>query len=302
MAGEERAHVRLWERVHHAGQRHRLPPIFDDPQEVRESLVRTLERVRPIADQWRSDGAISHPFVVACRLELFMLHPAFATLFCFARALLGVDFYTTYDKHLERFVQALQTHCVLPPELEKMGETLPRLWKQNRLLAQHATHDELTGFLNRRGFWVLARQIAHFAQRNGTNIGVLLLDLDDFRLINEQHGHPAGDRVLQNVAAAVRARLRRSDILGRYGGEELVVFFPAIHRTGLASVAEELRQGVEQLVPDGIRVTASIGAAQGVIRAEPEAELNALIAKADGLLYAAKRAGKNQVRAEVVAG
>jgi len=178
---------------------------------------------------------------------------------------------------------------------------LPRLWKQNQLLAQCATHDELTGLLNRQGFWILARQLAYFSQRNGANIGVMMLDLDDFRLVNERHGHPMGDRVLKNVAAAVQERLRRSDILGRYGGEELIVFFPAIRPEELAGVADELRQSIEQLITDGVRVTASIGATQSVIQGEPEAELTALIAQADSLLYAAKRAGKNQLKVEVVA-
>jgi diguanylate cyclase (GGDEF)-like protein len=301
MAGEERAHANLWERVARAGRRDRLPPIFDEPHAVRESLERILERVRAIAEEWTSHGAVSHPFVLACRLEFSMLHPAFATLFYFARTLFGVDFYTTYEPHLERFIQALQTYCDMTPELELLGETLPRLWKQNQLLAQSATHDELTGLLNRQGFWILARQLAYFSQRNGANIGVMMLDLDDFRLVNERHGHPMGDRVLKNVAAAMQERLRRSDILGRYGGEELIVFFPAIRPEGLAGVADEVRQSIEQLTTDGVRVTASIGATQGVIQGEPEAELTALIAQADRLLYAAKGAGKNQVRVEVVA-
>jgi len=121
MAGEERAHADLWERIARAGRRNRLPPIFDEPQTVRESLERILERARTAALQWESGGTVSHPFVLACRLELFMLHPAFATLFYFARTLFGVDFYTTYDKHLERFIQALQTYCQMMPELELLG-------------------------------------------------------------------------------------------------------------------------------------------------------------------------------------
>ena len=131
---------------------------------------------------------------------------------------LAADLYTTYETHLNRFIEALQSHCAMTPELELLGETLQRLWSDNRLLTQYATHDELTGLLNRRGFWFLARQLAYFSQRNQTNIAVLMLDIDDFRLVNEHYGHPVGDRVLKNIAATVQARLRRSDILGRYGG------------------------------------------------------------------------------------
>ncbi len=302
MADEETAHARLWERIYRTGKTQRLPPIFDDPQAVKDSLRRVMERVRATYDQWGSGTAVSHPFALACRLELSMLHPAFATLFYFARVTLDTDFYTPYETHLNRFIEALNTHSRATPELELLGETMQRLWRDNRVLTHCATHDELTGLLNRRGFWLLARQLAFFSQRNGTNIGVLMLDIDDFRLVNERHGHPVGDRVLKKVAATLQGRLRRSDILGRYGGEEFVAFFPAIHAAGLSTVAEELRSGVEQVETDGIRVTVSIGAAQQVIRMDPEAELTALIARADALLYAAKHAGKNQFRVEAVAG
>ncbi len=302
MAEEERAHAHLWERVQSAGRRQRLPPIFDDPEAVRASLQRVMARAQTTCEQWASNGTVSHPFVLACRLELSMLHPAFAVLFYFARAMLGTDFYATYETHIDRFIQALNAHCDITPELELLGETLQRLWNDNRLLTQHATHDELTGLLNRRGFWMLARQLAFFSQRNRTNVGVLMLDIDDFRVVNERHGHLAGDRVLKNVSATMQARLRRSDILGRYGGEEFVIFFPAVRPDGLVRVAEALRQSIEQLDTDGIRVTVSIGAAQGVMQAEPEGELTALIAQADSLLYAAKGAGKNQLMLEVAAG
>jgi diguanylate cyclase (GGDEF)-like protein len=298
MADEEREHANLWERVLSAGRRQRLPPIFDDPEAVRESLQGVMSRVRDICQQWESSKSISHPFVLACRLELSMLHPAFATLFYFARAMLDTDFYTAYETHLNRFIQALHAHCDMTPELELLGETLQRLWNDNRLLTQYATHDELTGLLNRRGFWILARQLAYFSHRNRINIGVLMLDIDDFRLVNERHGHLAGDRVLKKVGAAIQARLRRSDILGRYGGEEFIVFFPAIRPDGLGSLAEEIRQSIEQLDADGIRVTVSVGATQRVIETEPEGELSNLIARADALLYAAKHAGKNQLGLE----
>jgi diguanylate cyclase (GGDEF)-like protein len=262
---------------------------------VQASLQDVMARVEAVCAEWESTQIISHPFVLACRLELSMLHPAFATLFYFARALLDTDFYTAYETHLNRFIEALHTHCDMTPELELLGETLQRLWRDNRILAQCATHDELTGLLNRRGFWLLARQLAYFSQRNQINIGVLMLDIDDFRLVNERHGHPFGDRVLKTVAAAVQARLRRSDILGRYGGEEFVIFFPEIRPDGLAYVAEQVRQSIEQLDTDGVAVTISLGGTQRVVQTEPEGELAALIAKADSLLYAAKRGGKNRV-------
>jgi diguanylate cyclase (GGDEF)-like protein len=166
-----------------------------------------------------------------------------------------------------------------------------------------ALRDDLTGLYNRRFLEeTLARLVAH-AERRGAPIAVLLVDLDHFKLVNDRHGHAAGDAVLREVGALLMAKLRRMDVACRYGGEELLVLMPDCTEADALARAEQLcglvramRDGQDSALP---RVTVSIGVA-----AWPErgATMEAVIGAADAALYAAKRAGRDRaVAAEELA-
>jgi diguanylate cyclase (GGDEF)-like protein len=126
---------------------------------------------------------------------------------------------------------------------------------------------------------------------------VLFIDLDHFKRINDQHGHLAGDRVLQAVALCVQQHLRASDVFGRIGGEEFCVFLPHTDAAGAKQVAEDLRTHIEALMPEiaratHLRVTASIG----VTSVGPEDEsLQTIQHRADEAMYQAKQQGRNRV-------
>ncbi len=134
------------------------------------------------------------------------------------------------------------------------------------------------------------------ADRDGQPLSVLFVDLDRFKLINDRHGHAAGDQCLRAVAGALAGALEEGDIFGRYGGEEFVVILPG--RTGAAArqVGERLRAAVERQVTDWegqpLRLTVSVGVAT---RLDGDRSPQALIERADKALYAAKRAGRNCV-------
>jgi diguanylate cyclase (GGDEF)-like protein len=166
-----------------------------------------------------------------------------------------------------------------------------------RRLYDSSVRDPLTRAYNRRHFDErLAAEIA-FAIRHRTDLGLLLLDIDRFKAVNDTHGHRAGDAVLTFLAALVMSRLRAEDLLARYGGEEFVVLLRGNDLTGATSAAQRLRATVAAsamtfagaLIP----VTVSIGVASFRTTAEPTAE--GLLALADQRLYAAKKGGRNQV-------
>jgi two-component system cell cycle response regulator len=170
----------------------------------------------------------------------------------------------------------------------------------NSRLRREATSDPLTGLYNRRGLdAALAEQFAR-AERTDDPFGVILLDLDHFKRINDSYGHLAGDTVLHEVAQFLRTSLRASDVACRYGGEELAIIAPGLSLIELATLAERLRAGVASLSISlsghlsgtALSVTASFG-----IAAFPEHGLDAgsLLRAADDAVYAAKRAGRNQV-------
>jgi diguanylate cyclase (GGDEF)-like protein len=180
--------------------------------------------------------------------------------------------------------------------LERLGATAA-VALQNAQLFQEtqrlATTDPLTGLNNYRQFHALLDLEIQRARRMRYAVGMLSIDLDHFKLVNDHHGHPAGDRALQRVAELLRRRLRRTDILARVGGEEFGVILPGDDLAAVAVVAENLREAVEGLPQTEARLTLSIGGAS----LSPEAlDKQTLIDCADQALYDAKRNGRNQVR------
>ena len=167
----------------------------------------------------------------------------------------------------------------------------------HRVVERQAVTDALTGLANRRQFYeVLGREYER-AQRFGTPLSLILLDIDDFKQINDTRGHLAGDAVLHGVAATLAELIREIDMAARYGGEEFAILLPQTAQDGAAQLAERLRREIAarpiRFGPDEIDgITASFGVAAG-----PEDSMTQidLIASADAALYQAKRDGKNHV-------
>jgi diguanylate cyclase (GGDEF)-like protein len=161
--------------------------------------------------------------------------------------------------------------------------------------------DELTGLANHGRFQELLGNETEQVRRYHYPVGLIMLDIDDFKSINDTYGHQQGDVVLKRVARVVADSSREVDYPARYGGEEMALILPHTDLEGSYAIAERIRTSVEALrVPKKddrgtLRITASVGVA-----ASAEGHKDALIADADAALYEAKRLGKNRtVRASV---
>jgi diguanylate cyclase (GGDEF)-like protein len=165
---------------------------------------------------------------------------------------------------------------------------------QARLESQ-ALHDPMSGAYRRDAFLELVEREIALARRHGTPVSLLMMDLDDFKAINDTHGHLVGDRVIADFAARVTQFLRAQDVLGRYGGEEFVVLLPQTGIDAGLEIADRIRRRIaEPTTNDVPPYTVSIGIA-GLDVDNPT--MLALLDAADKALYAAKRAGKNRVAA-----
>jgi diguanylate cyclase (GGDEF)-like protein len=162
----------------------------------------------------------------------------------------------------------------------------------NKELARLSVTDRLTGIYNRVKLDEAFAQEIQRAARFGQPFGIILLDIDHFKRVNDVHGHPAGDRVLIEVAATLRANTRETDIVGRWGGEEFLVICPHTDTHGLARLAENLRQRLQGLVFPAV---GSISASFGAAGFQAGDESKDVVARADAALYEAKRNGRNRV-------
>jgi len=185
--------------------------------------------------------------------------------------------------------------------------TPPIAWPLMRLLCELeaararldvlATRDELTGVHNRRQFLVLADREWSRCRRYDMSAALLMIDVDHFKAVNDTHGHLAGDLMLREIARAAGDTLRQPDLLGRFGGEEFVVFLPHADPLGALDAAERIRERVAQLSLEWkgrvVRTTVSVGVATLDLAHDSLANF---IHEADQALYAAKDAGRNCVR------
>ena len=167
-------------------------------------------------------------------------------------------------------------------------------------ISRLASTDSLTGISNRHHFFEQADKEFRRALRYHRPLSIIMFDIDNFKRVNDRHGHLAGDQVLKTVASTVQKAIRDVDILCRYGGEEFIVVLPETELDHAVEGAERLRHEVEELIvyTDGgpVKVTISLGVA--ALREEPGPNLERIISRADDALYAAKAAGRNKVMAE----
>ncbi|HEX6753410.1 MAG TPA: diguanylate cyclase [Solirubrobacterales bacterium] len=168
------------------------------------------------------------------------------------------------------------------------------LVESDRAHRRRSTLDPLTGLFNRNA---LEQRLAELdgqpsSEKCGLSHALLLCDLDHFKRVNDQLGHAAGDKVLQDIAYTMRSVLRAGDSIYRIGGEEILVVLPGASKKDAAVVAERLRKAVRERRPVGMKVTISIGAA---VSRSDVVNTDDLVARADAALYSAKAHGRDMV-------
>jgi diguanylate cyclase (GGDEF)-like protein len=176
------------------------------------------------------------------------------------------------------------------------GELLLRVMRLRKRLEHQATRDPLTGLYNRRYFDGAAGNATQRARRDNSTFSIILADLDHFKKLNDVYGHAAGDQALVSVADGVRAAVRASDTVCRYGGEEILVLLPGCGLAAAAACAEAIRHriaGMDHPVDvAGPPITASFGVAAYPDHGD---SVDAVIRAADQALYRAKHSGRNRV-------
>ncbi|MHB1583794.1 MAG: sensor domain-containing protein [Acidimicrobiales bacterium] len=188
-----------------------------------------------------------------------------------------------------QYAEPLPVHLGVLERVTGLADVVLRRRVANRTLRHLVAHDEVTGVLNRKGFEGLSRE------RGDEAAAIMLLDLDDFKTVNDSHGHPVGDQVLRVTAQRIQSILRPGDYLGRLGGDEFVLRVDRADIAEAVAVARRILAALEApVMVEGTAV--GVRASIGIAPFDPARSDRDLLARADAAMYAAKRAGKGQLR------
>ncbi|MEN3977026.1 GGDEF domain-containing protein [Emcibacter sp. SYSU 3D8] len=243
-----------------------------------------------VIEVWRGSG---EPLTVARRLVVFAFIITLAPIVARAAILLGTGVRMTPLTDTTFNVLMLYLLPMAGGLLSSVGTLLMYFERTIDEKDHLANHDELTRLYNRRAFTVLGEQALAAAIRQDKPISMLLIDIDHFKAVNDTLGHEAGDRALFAIAAALSETCRRSDIVGRHGGEEFCVICPDTSAEEAMRLGERLLLAVEALTPPagfprGFSISIGIATASG------EQAWDALLLEADRALYIAKDTGRNR--------
>jgi diguanylate cyclase (GGDEF)-like protein len=195
----------------------------------------------------------------------------------------------SFDEEQRETARSLASHAAVALDNARL----------HRMVERQALVDGLTGVANRRRCEEALNAEVARAERLGTPLSLVLADLDDFKAVNDLHGHATGDEVLRRFAEVLRATVRESDVAGRWGGEEFMLLLPGADGTGAAQLADRVRVALAaRPVNDAEGSTFTVSCSFGVAEHRPGTDPAALFASADRALYRAKREGKDRVELE----
>jgi diguanylate cyclase (GGDEF)-like protein len=208
---------------------------------------------------------------------------------------LGAVDYVTKPFNRAELLARVRTHVELRRSRMALETAYAELSAAHRELERAARTDPLTGLFNRREMMErIAAEIGRF-HRQGASFSVALSDIDDFKPFNDRHGHACGDRVLVAVADRLRERVRRQDVVGRWGGEEFLVLLPDTDHAGAVAAGENLRRAVRSAAVRWGNEALSVRLTVGVSEFRNGMDADACLREADDRLYRGKKAGKNRV-------
>jgi len=303
MAREERQHVDWWSDLAVAWEAGLVPDIVDE-HDILERLSEIHVEITRALSEPLEDLSVNEMLDLAGRLEFFMLDPVFGELTDLMQPGGRVEVRDAYSRHVLRIISAIERRHSEKGLAAFLARVLQRAYRDQQRLAALAMLDQLTGQYNRRGFLGHLNQWLSWSARYGRPVSLALVDIDHFKRINDTLGHPAGDEALVAVARCLNSAVRKSDIVGRFGGDEFVVLAPETDSVELTQLMERIADAVRQtpLVAGDEPLILSVSVGGAFAPGGVDVSSESLIAAADASLYEAKAAGRDRAGAAAQAG
>lgn len=200
-----------------------------------------------------------------------------------------------FDRILDEIDTLKQQNYKLMEKLEEYHKEIVKLNTEIKIAKEEANVDFLTGLANRRSFDRSLKDLIRDFKERGYPFSIILIDIDNFKYINDTYGHPAGDEVLREIAAILKTFLRANTIIARTGGEEFGIIVPGVELENAVKIAQRIKNVIEnreiKINDHIIKITASLG----VTQVRKSDDLSSIYERADSALYKAKKDGKNKV-------
>jgi diguanylate cyclase (GGDEF)-like protein len=294
-AEEEKVHIIFWEKALALSKKKHLPLIFKNPLATRDKVKKTYDSIQSLLQDFNGYDVYIEQMTLAFILEAYMLHPVFMEIF-HTYDFIYEKIEEQYEKHILSFIDMIRNfHGGLGIiHVKLFCENLHDLYSATKEHLETAMRDPLTGLYNRGGFVNTTKPLLNLADREKNDAGIVLLDFDDFKQINDSRGHAAGDTALKAGVTILNSCIRESDIAARYGGDEFIVFTLVKNSNSLEKICKRIIEKTmkQSISRAGFPFTVSIGAAKGKITKPYEENLALIINNADKKLYEAKTKGK----------
>ncbi len=295
MGREELDHVKWWSDLLDAWKAGLVPDIADE-HDLASRLKRIESEVVSAVPVDCTTLTTNQMLDLAAHLEFYMLDPVFGELTDLMQPGGKIEVREAYSRHVLRVVGAIERHHTESGLASFLARVLTRAYRDQQRLAALAMRDQLTGLYNRRGLLPHLDQWLSWSERYNRPVGIALIDVDYFKVINDSWGHPAGDEALLTISAAIQSAIRTSDVVGRFGGDEFIVLAPESDDVELATLMERIVEAVRSTPLEAQGSSRSVSVSVGGSWAPGGAKVHAetLIAAADRSLYAAKGAGRDR--------
>lgn len=295
MAEDEKIHLMYWGYLISLAEEGKLPSIYKDGEALKNELLLVKDKIEHLIDTQEKNPEFLRGFLIACRLEFSMLNETLTDLFKYvqfsSKELTPQDDFNT---HIESFIKSFEK-LAHNPEAELLGDVIKRYLAQNKYLLEQSRHDYLTGLFNRRGFYKAIEPLTHLAQRSSFSVGVLIIDIDNFKAVNSEYGHQTGDKMLVFTAESIKKNTRKMDVLARYRGEEFIVYLSSLEKESIEDICQRIQNTIEKESKEIIPIGVSIGACVGNIGANVDADIKRIIEHADICLYSAKEKSSRNI-------
>jgi diguanylate cyclase (GGDEF)-like protein len=306
LAAGKRVHAQWWRELVDEWDAGRLADTWPSARTVREDLDATAAALALVAQTAPPALDAREALLAAARIEFLALDPVFAELVELSEPGLAHSRHESFDAHIDALAAALDDEFGPSSPDAFMATVLRRTRHNNRAATRYATRDALTGLGNRRALAAQAGQWAAWSARYGGAMSFVLVDVDEFRMVNDVWGHGIGDRALVAIGRTITSTVRSADLVTRLGDDEFIVLAPELEPEGAKVLAARLLSSIGAMkVPAEGDAFLTLTASAGIVTvfdppdSRPRA-LDDILAAADRSLASAKQVGPGTIAEPIV--